>query len=138
MGDFLEPTGGGTQTVSTLSGEQEQLLAALNDLLIPQIGKGVTPFGGTRPGEVPFGPLQQQGFDLAGGLGQLAQQSFGFDTAQGQQFLGQAEQATQAGLDFDPTQDILKAFERIALEHFLVSRCWPLDRDFREALRIHG
>ncbi len=129
MGDFLEPTGGGTQAVSTLAPGQENLLAALTNLLIPQVGQGVTPFQGTRPGEVPFGPLQQQAFGLAGGLAPgigagldlFGQSISGFDPSQGQGFLGQAQGALQQGLGFNPTQDILQAFEpsrRLAMRGF--------------------
>lgn len=107
--------GQGTQQLSTLSGGQSGILDAIIGLLGPQIGQGITPFQGTRPGEVPFGPLQQQAFGLAGGLGQgigAGLQGFGqFDPSQGQNFLGQAGGALQRGLGFDPTQNILDAFE---------------------------
>ena len=115
MGDFFEPTGGGTTTTSLLTGGQTGLLDALTKLLTGQVGQGVTPFQGMRPGEVPFGPLQQQAFGLAGGLAPgigAGMQAFGqFDPMQGQGFLGQAQGALQQGLSFDPTQDILRAFE---------------------------
>ena len=123
--------GGGTdiQQVPTLSGGQTGLLEALTSLLTGQIGQGITPFQGTRPGEVPFGPLQQQGFGLAGGLAPgigagidlFGQTLGGFDPTQGQGFLGQAQGALQQGLGFDPTQDILQAFEpsrRLAMRGF--------------------
>ena len=56
--------GGGTdiQQVPTLTGGQTGLLQALTSLLTGQVGQGITPYQGTRPGEVPFGPLLQQGF----------------------------------------------------------------------------
>ncbi len=108
-----------------LSGGQRGLLDALTSLLTPQVGQGVTPFQGTRPSEVPFGPLQQQAFGLAGGFGGGISAGLagfgGFDPSQGQQFLGQARGALQQGLDFDPTQNILEAFEpsrQLALRGF--------------------
>lgn len=113
--------GGGTdiQQLSTLTGGQTGLLNALTSLLTGQVGQGITPFQGIRPGEVPFGPLQQQGFGLAGGLAPgigagldlFGQTLTGFDPTQGQGFLGQAQGALGQGLGFDPTQDILRAFE---------------------------
>ncbi len=129
MGDIFDPSGGGTERESTLRGGQESLLDAITSLLTPQVGQGVTPFQGLRPGEVPFGPLQQQGFGLAGGLApgigaglDIFSQTLGqFDPSQGQGFLGQAGQALGAGLGFDPTQDILQAFEpsrQLALKGF--------------------
>lgn len=119
MGDIFGPSGGGTERQDVLTGGQTGLLDALTSLLTGQVGQGITPFGGVRPGEVPFGPLQQQGFGLAGGLapgigsglGLLGQSISGFDPAQGQGFLGQAQGALQQGLGFDPTQSILQAFE---------------------------
>ena len=113
------------QQQATLTGGQGDLLSALTGLLGPQIGQGVTPFQGTRPGEVPFGQLQQQAFGLAGGLGQgigAGLQGFGqFDPSQGQGFLNQAGGALQQGLGFDPTQSILDAFgpsRQLALNNF--------------------
>ncbi len=112
---------------------QNQFLNNLLGLLNTQFQdgqlQGLTPFQGTRPGEVPFGPLQQQGFGLAGGLGSIAGQGldlFGqalgqFDPTQGQGFLGQAGGALQRGLDFDPTENILSALEpgrQLALNTF--------------------
>ena len=123
MGDFFEPTGGGTTTTSLLRGGQENILDALTTALLGQFQggqiQGLTPFQGIRPGEVPFGPLQQQGFGLAGGLAPgigagidlFGQTLGGFDPTQGQGFLGQAQGALQQGLGFDPTQSILQAFE---------------------------
>lgn len=117
--------GGDITQASTLTPGQRSLLDALTSLLTGQVGQGVTPFQGTRPGEVPFGPLQQQAFGLAGGLEpgiSAGLQAFGqFDPSQGQQFLGQAQGALQQGLGFDPTQDILRAFEpsrQLALRGF--------------------
>ncbi len=139
MGDFFggggDSGGGGFDAtqVTTQTGGQRELLDLLTSFLSGQFQggqlQGITPFQGTRPGEVPFSPLQQQGFGLAGGLtpaigaginlfGQALNQ---FDPAQGQQFLGQAGQAVQAGLDFDPTQNILDALEpgrQLALSTF--------------------
>ena len=113
------------EQVPTLLPNQLAVLNQLISTLGPQIGQGVTPFQGTRPGEVPFGPLQQQGFGLAGGLGpgiSAGLQGFGqFDPSQGQGFLGQAQGALQQGLGFDPTQSILSAFEpsrRLAMSNF--------------------
>ena len=129
MGDLFKPAGGGTERESILSGGQTGLLDVLTSLLSGQVGQGITPFQGLRPGEVPFGPLQQQAFGLAGGLapgigtglGLLGQSISGFDPTQGQGFLGQAQGALQQGLGFDPTQNILQAFEpsrRLALRGF--------------------
>ena len=110
-----EIIGQGTQQLPTLGPGQQGIREQINRLLSGQIGQGVTPFQGTRPGEVPFGPLQNQAFGLAGGLGQgigAGLQGFGqFDPSQGQNFLGQAGSALQRGLGFDPTQNILDAFE---------------------------
>ncbi len=133
MGDLFEPTGGGTTRESILRGGQENLLDLIANQLASQFRggqlQGITPFQGTRPGEVPFGPIQQQAFGLAGGLPSgigagldlLGQSISGFDPAQGQGFLGQAGQALGRGLGFDPTQDILRAFEpsrRLAMRGF--------------------
>ena len=132
MGFLDDIFGGGGDEVtqqSTITPGQRSLLDQLTDLLGGQIGQGVTPFQGTRPGEVPFGPLQQQAFGLAGGLGQGISQGidiFGqtlgqFDPSQGQGFLGQAGGALQRGLDFDPTQSIQDAFapsRQLALNTF--------------------
>ena len=133
MGDFFEPTGGGTTRESILRGGQENLLDLIANQLASQFRggqlQGITPFQGIRPGEVPFGPLQQQAFGLAGGLAPgigagldlFGQSISGFDPSQGQGFLGQAGQALGKGLGFDPTQDILKAFEpsrRLAMRGF--------------------
>ena len=129
MGDLFNPSGGGTERESILSGGQTGLLDALTSLLTGQIGQGITPFQGLRPGEVPFGPLQQQGFGLAGGLAPgigagldlFGQTLTGFDPSQGQGLLGQAQGALQQGLGFDPTQNILQAFEpsrRLAMRGF--------------------
>ena len=125
---FDEPAeilGQRTEQVPTLTPNQLALLNQIISTLGPQIGQGVTPFQGTRPGEVPFGPLQQQGFGLAGGLGpgiSAGLQGFGqFDPSQGQGFLGQAQGALQQGLGFDPTQSIMEAFEpsrRLAMSNF--------------------
>ena len=123
MGSLFDPLGlfegsiegQRVEQAETLTGGQRGLLDALTNLLSGQIGQGITPFQGVRPGEVPFGPLQQQGFGLAGGLAPgigAGLQGFGqFDPAQGQGFLGQAQGALGRGLGFDPTQDILQAFE---------------------------
>lgn len=123
MGDFF---GGGDtkiKNVSTLTPGQSNLLDLITSQLAGQFQdgqlQGLTPFQGTRPGEVPFSPIQQQGFGLAGGLApgigagfDLFGQSLGqFDPSQGQGLLGQAQGALTQGLGFDPTQDILQAFE---------------------------
>jgi hypothetical protein len=121
------------RNVSTLLPGQRNLLDLITGQLASQFQggqlQGLTPFQGIRPGEVPFGPLQQQGFGLAGGLApgigaglDLFGQTLGqFDPTQGQGFLGQAQGALQQGLGFDPTQDILRAFEpsrQLALRGF--------------------
>lgn len=117
LGNIFEGSieGQRVQQAETLTGGQRGLLDAITSLLIPQVGRGVTPFQGLRPSEVPFGPLQQQAFGMAGGLGPGIGAGLGafgqFDPSQGQQFLDQAGQALTAGLGADPTQDILAAFE---------------------------
>ena len=140
MGFFDDIFGGGgggggfTATqVPTLTSGQGGLLDLITSFLSGQFQggqlQGITPFQGTRPGEVPFGPLQQQAFGLAGGLAPgigagldvFGQAISGFDPTQGQGFLGQAGQALGRGLGFDPTQDILQAFEpsrRLAMRGF--------------------
>ena len=136
VGDIFGGGGGGgfeATQVPNLSPGQGNLLDLITSFLSGQFQggqlQGVTPFQGTRPGEVPFGPLQQQAFGLAGGLGQgigagidLFGQTLGqFDPTQGQGFLGQAGGAIEQGLGFDPTQDILRAFEpsrQLALNTF--------------------
>jgi hypothetical protein len=119
--------GGGFEAtqVPTLIPEQRDLLELINNFLSGQFQggqlQGITPFQGIRPGEVPFGPLQQQGFGLAGGLAPVIGQALQFDPTQGQGLFGTAQGALQQGLGFDPTQDILKAFEpsrQLALRGF--------------------
>ena len=133
----LSGSGGGSMSqASTLTPGQKDLLEKLTSLLGGQVGQGVTPYQGLRPGEVPFGPLQQQALGLAGGMGQnigvlgggfqqgmglFNQALSGYDPSQGQGFLGQAGQALQQGLGFDPTQSILQALEpgrQLALNTF--------------------
>ncbi len=106
-----------TSQASLLTPSQRSLQDTLGDLLTNQLGRGVTPFGGQRVADV--SPLQQQGFDLAGGFGTgigTGIDAFGqtlgqFDPSQGGQFLSRAggllDQATQ---DFDP-QVILDALQ---------------------------
>lgn len=127
--------GGGTEIeqVSTLTPGGRSLLDAITQQILSQFQggqlQGVTPFQGTRPGEVPFGPLQQQGFGLAGGLGQgigagidvFGQALGGFDPSQGQGLLGQGVQALQGATQpFDP-QSVISALEpgrQLALRTF--------------------
>ena len=124
MGDLFGGGGGFEATqISNLRPGQENLLDLLTSFLSGQFQggqlQGITPFQGQRPGEVPFGPLQQQGFGLAGGLApgigagiDLFGQTLGqFDPTRAQGLLGTSEQALGRGLGFDPTQDILRAFE---------------------------
>ena len=131
LGNIFEGSieGQGINPTSTLTGPQGDLLGSIVQQLLSQFQggqlQGVTPFQGIRPSEVPFGQLQQQGLNLAGGFGGgigLGLEAFGqFDPFQGQQFLGQAGGALQQGLDFDPTQNILEAFEpsrQLALRGF--------------------
>ncbi len=138
MSDIFGGGGGGgsdfsATQVPTLTQGQGGLLELLTGFLSGQFQggqlQGITPFQGTRPGEVPFGPLQQQGFGLAGGLAPIAGQGldlFGqalgqFDPTQGQQFLGRAGQALETGLGgFDPKR-IIEALEpgrQLALRTF--------------------
>lgn len=123
--------GGGTdiEQVETLTPGQRGLLDDLTSLLRGQIGQGITPFGGLRPQEVPFTPLQQQAFGLAGGLGQgigtgidiFGQALAQFDPLQGQGLLGQGLQTLQQAVQpFDP-QSVLSALEpgrQLALRTF--------------------
>lgn len=124
--------GGGFSQQPTLTKQQKALLnnliSGIQTGAFPggQLG-GITPFGGQRVAE--FGPLQQQGFGLAGGLGQgigagidiFGQSLAGFDPSQAQGFLGQgADFLTQAGQGLDP-QRILDALEpgrQLALNTF--------------------
>ncbi|KKK48429.1 hypothetical protein LCGC14_3145200, partial [marine sediment metagenome] len=131
MGDLFGGGGGDAdvQQATTLTPGQGTLLETLTKLLGGQVGQGITPFQGQRPGEVGFGPLQQQAFDLAGGLGPgigaglgLFGPSFGsFDPQQGQGLLQQGQQAVQGATQpFDP-QSIISALEpgrQLALRTF--------------------
>ena len=72
LDDIFGGGGGGgfsATQIPTLTGGQGGLLDLITSLLSGQFQggqlQGITPFQGTRPGEVPFGPLQQQG---VGGL----------------------------------------------------------------------
>ena len=113
LDDIFGGGGGGgfsATQIPTLTGGQGGLLDLITSLLSGQFQggqlQGITPFQGTRPGEVPFGPLQQQGFGLAGGLAPgigagldlFGQTLAGFDPSQGQGFLGQAQGALQCAL----------------------------------------
>ncbi|KKN53624.1 hypothetical protein LCGC14_0600550 [marine sediment metagenome] len=136
MGVFDNLFGGGgtdVQQISTLTPGQGNTLEAVVQQILSQFQggqlQGITPFQGQRPGEVPFGQLQQQGFGLAGGLApgigaglNLFGPSFGsFDPQQGQNLLQQGQQAIQgASQPFDP-QSILSALEpgrQLALRTF--------------------
>ena len=129
MGDLFGGGGTDVEQISTLTPGQRDLLSELTGLLRGQVGQGITPFGGLRPGEVPFGPLQQQAFGLAGGLApgigagiDIFGQALGqFDPTQGQGLLGQATQALQGATQpFDP-QSVLSALEpgrQLALRTF--------------------
>ncbi len=129
MGELFGGGGTDIEQAQTLTPGQRGLLDTLTSLLGGQVGQGVTPFGGTRPGEVPFSPFQQQGFGLAGGLAPgigagidiFGQALGGFDPSQGQGLLGQATQALQGATQpFDP-QSILSALEpgrQLALRTF--------------------
>lgn len=117
MGDLLGGGDAEVQQASKLTGGQENLLNALTDLLVPQVGKGISPYQGQRVAGLT--PTQQQAFGMAGGafpsIGSAfdaASQGIGaFNPQQGYDFLNQAQQnlgyATQ---EFDP-QTILDAFE---------------------------
>ena len=130
FGDLFGGGGGADiQQASTLTAGQGTLLETLTKLLGGQVGQGITPFQGQRPGEVGFGPLQQQAFGLAGGLGQgigsgidlFGQSLGGFDPSQGQGLLQQGQQSLQGATQpFDP-QSILSALEpgrQLALRTF--------------------
>ena len=123
--------GGEFSQQPTLTSEQRSLLDSVIGQIQSQFRggrlQGITPFGGQRVAD--FGPLQQQGFGLAGGLGQgigqgldiFGQTLAGFDPSQAQGFLGQgADFLTQAGQGLDP-QRILDALEpgrQLALNTF--------------------
>lgn len=133
MGDLFGGGGTDIEQVPTLTLSQKDLLESIIQQVQSQFGvgglQGITPFQGIRPQEVPFGPLQQQAFGLAGGLGQgigagidvFGQALGGFDPSQGQGLLGQATQALQGATQpFDP-QNILSALEpgrQLALRTF--------------------
>jgi len=121
--------GGGSsspETVPKYTPGQEQLLNAITGQLIPQVGQGVTPY----PGQMVAGlsPLQQQGFNIAGGMGgigQAAQQHFQsmlgqVDTGMAGRGMGMAEGALQDVLaPWDPaaaTELWETAYKRPALE----------------------
>lgn len=121
--------GGGFEATQlpALTPEQSTLLQNILSGLTSQAGAALTPFTGPRVAGI--SPLQQTGFGLAGGLApgigagiDLFGQTLGqFDPARGQEFLGTAQGALQQGLGFDPTQDILRAFEpsrQLALRGF--------------------
>ncbi len=119
--------GGGGGSAATLTPAQRTFLDDILEQLTPQVGQALTPFTGQRVAGI--SPLQQTGFGLAGGLApgigaglDLFGQTLGqFDPTQAQGFLGTSQDALRRGLGFDPTQDILKAFEpsrRLALRGF--------------------
>ena len=104
---------------------QMSLLDQITAMLSGQVGQGITPFGGTRPGEVPLSQLQQQGIGMAGGLTPGIQAGFsgfsGFDPNQGQGFLGQSQGALNQGLQGFDSDRILAALEpgrRLAMSQF--------------------
>jgi len=116
-------SGADVQQVSTLTPGQGSTLEAVVQQILSQFQggqlQGITPFQGQRPGEVGFGPLQNQAFGLAGGLApgigaglDLFGPSFGsFDPQQGQGLLQQGVQGIRgASQQFDP-QSILSALE---------------------------
>lgn len=103
--------GGGTagSQYPRLTEGQRELLDALTGQLIPEMGRGVTPYPGQMVADI--SPLQQQGFDVATGMagpGQQAQQYFqnmlgGIDTGMAGRGMGMAEQALGPMLEpFDP------------------------------------
>lgn len=103
--------GGGVSQQSTLTPGQRKLLEQMTGSLGQQWGQGLTPYGGQRV--APFSPLQQQSFDMMGGMGSMfgpaqdiTQQALGqYSPAQGQR----AQQLGMGGLEqmmqpFDPSR----------------------------------
>jgi len=89
--------GGDVSQHSTLTPGQRQLLEQITGTLGQQWGQGLTPYGGQRV--APFSPLQQQSFDIMGGMGGM----FGPSMDITQQALGQynpqqGQQAQQMGM----------------------------------------
>ncbi len=127
LDDIFGPSGGGIETVETLTPGQRGRLNDLTSSLESLFGQGLTPFTGQRVAGT--SPLQQTGFGLAGGLAPgigagidlFGQSISGFNPQQGQNFLGQAQGALQQGLQpFDP-QVISDAFapsRQLALNQF--------------------
>ena len=83
-----------------------ELLEAITGQLTPQVGQGITPYGGERVAGM--SPLQESAYGMGGGLApgvQAGLQGFGqFDPSQGQGLLGAGAQALQGATQpFDPT-----------------------------------
>jgi len=102
--------GGGSsspQQVPKYTPEQQQLLRSLiGGQLLPQMGRGITPYGGERVAGM--APLQEAAYGMAGGYApgiEAGLQGFGqFDPSQGMGLLGAGEQALQGAIQpFDPT-----------------------------------
>ncbi|GAF71280.1 unnamed protein product, partial [marine sediment metagenome] len=85
-----------------------ELLEALTGQLIPEVGRGLTPYGGERVAGIT--PLQETAFGMAPGYApgiQAGLQGAGqFDPSQGQGFLGTGQQALSSALqDWDPARE---------------------------------
>ena len=134
-----------------------ELFKSLTDYLQPSVG-GVTPYPGTQvPGA---SPLQQQGFNVAGGLTPIAsggQQYFGnalnqADPGAANRYMGMAEQGLQAGMQpFDPSMvtEGLKPGRDLAMDNFfrefmprlkenMVGRAGTADAGALQKLAVQG
>lgn len=118
--------GGGTtspEQVSKYTPGQMELLKAITGQMIPQVGQGVTPYGGERVAGVT--PLQESAYGMAGGYTpgiQAGLQGFGqYEPTQGLGMLGVGAQSLMqnAMQPFDPagaTELWETAWKRPALE----------------------
>ncbi len=104
------------------------LMKKLSGFLRPQIGQGITPYQGQRVADI--SPLQQMGFDVAGGINPVAESALQqggsvlsyFDPSMATDFLGQAGGALENFTgDYDPSavQDLYQqSFVNPAVQTF--------------------
>jgi len=102
--------GGGSsspQQVPRYTPQQTELLRSLiGDILLPQMGQGITPYGGDRVAGI--NPLQEQSYNMAGGYApgvQAGLEGFGqYDPSQAGQIMGMGQQGLSNIMEpFDPT-----------------------------------